>query len=93
MAPSHPAYTKFSGLPSGSVFWCPSSLSCAGAHYSASRPRLLKWLLGSMGFFCSASFWVVGFFLRAFLLGRLVSRVPDFFFFVRLDAEFRGVLH
>ena len=56
------------GLPSGSAIWCPSSLSCAGAHYSGFVGRASSmWLLGEYGIllFCSPGFWVVGFFLRA----------------------------
>ena len=64
------------GLPSGSAIWCPSSLRCAGAHYSGFVGRASsKWLLGEYGIFlfCSPRFWVVGFFFaRAFLLGRLI---------------------
>ena len=56
------------GLPSGSAIWCPSSLRCAGAHYSGFVGRASSmWLLGEYGIFlfCSPRFWVVGFFLRA----------------------------
>ena len=64
------------GLPSGSAIWCPSSLRCAEAHYSGFVGRASSmWLLGEYGIFlfCSPRFWFVGvFFVRAFLLGRLV---------------------
>ena len=56
------------GLPSGSAIRCPSSLSCAGAHYSGFVGRASSmWLLGEYGIllFCSPGFWVVGVFLRA----------------------------
>lgn len=60
------------GLPSGSAIWCPSSLSCAGAHYSGFVGRASSmWLLGEYRgeygilLFCSPGFWVVGFFARA----------------------------
>ena len=56
------------GLPSGSAIWCPSSLRCAGAHYSGFVGRASSmWLLGEYGIFlfCSPRFWVVGVFLRA----------------------------
>jgi len=56
------------GLPSGSAIRCPSSLRCAGAHYSGFVGRASSmWLLGEYGIFlfCSPRFWVVGVFLRA----------------------------
>ena len=56
------------GLPSGSAIWCPSSLRCAGAHYSGFVGRASSmWLPGEYGIFlfCSPRFWVVGVFLRA----------------------------